>query len=101
MTNVVNTVSASTLEKCKALLEEIVPQIQVPQIPRESPPRPARTGSDAIQNEHRRLFGFQYRGGGRGWYNPFSRGRDRADGGARGALAPPPPPHFFARIKIN
>ena len=38
MTNVVNTVSASTLEKCKALLEEIVPQIQVTQIPRESPP---------------------------------------------------------------
>ena len=25
--------------------------------------------------------------------------RDRAEGGAGGALAPPP--HFFARIKIN
>ena len=54
-----------------------MPQIQVPQIPRELPPRPAKTGSYAIQNEHWRLFGFQYRSGGRGRYNPFSRGGPR------------------------
>ena len=83
--NVVNTTSASTLEKSKALLEEIVTELNSSASNSSTSnsegivPRPARTGSDAIQNEHRRLFGFQYRGGSRGRYNPFSRGRDRAD----------------------
>ena len=77
MANTANT-SASTLEKCKALLQEVVTELN------SSSPTPAVTCtgsgsqlSDSIHNKHRRLFGFQYRGGGCGRYNPFSRGGPR------------------------
>ena len=77
MVNTANT-SASTLEKCKALLQEVVTELN------SSSPTPAVTCtgsgsqlSDSIHNKHQRLFGFQYRGGGHGRYNPFSRGGPR------------------------
>ena len=81
MANAENTASASasTLQKCKALLEEVVTELNS-SASNSSTSRPARTATrtaDAIQNEHRRLFGFQYRGGGRGRYNPFSKGGPR------------------------
>ena len=84
MANAENTASASasTLQKCKALLKEVVTELNSSASNSSTSnseaitPRPART-ADAIQNEHRRLFGFQYRGGGRGRYNPFSRGGPR------------------------
>ena len=76
MANAANTL-ASTLEKCKALLQEVVPELNSSSSNSEaSTSTPAVTGtgsglqlSDSIHNEHRRLFGFQYRGG----YNLFSR----------------------------
>ena len=75
MANVGNTAPASTLEKCKALLQEVVTELNSSGSNSEGiAPRP---GSESIHNEHRRLFGFQYRGGGRGRYNPFSRGGPR------------------------
>ena len=84
MANTANT-SASTLEKCKALLQEVVTELNSSSSNSEaSAPTPAVTCtgsgsqlSDSIHNEHRRLFGFQYRGSGRGRYNPFSRGGPR------------------------
>ena len=75
MANVGNTAPASTLEKCKALLQEVVTELNSSGSNSEGiAPRP---GSESIHNELRRLFGFQYRGGGRGRYNPFSRGGPR------------------------
>ena len=69
----VNTGSASTLEKCKTLLQEVVTELKSSASNSEGiAPRP-----ESIHNEHRRLFGFQYRGGGRGRYNPLSRGGPR------------------------
>ena len=72
MANVGNTAPASTLEKCNALLQEVVTELNSSGSNSEgSAPRP---GSESIHNKHQHLFGFQYRGGGRGRYNPFSRG---------------------------
>ena len=72
MANVANT-PASNLEKCKALLQEVVTEFNSSSSNSEaSASTPAVTGtggglqlSDSIHNEHRRVFGFQYRGGGR------------------------------------
>ena len=77
--------SASTLEKCKALLQEVVTELNSSSSNSEArASTSAATGtgsglqlSDSIHNEHRRVFGFQYRGGGRGRCNPFSRGGPR------------------------
>ena len=84
MANAANT-SASTLEKCKALLQEVVTELNSSSSNSESrASTSAVTGtgsgwqlSDSIHNEHRRLFGFQYRDGGRGRCNPFGRGGPR------------------------
>ena len=84
MVNAANT-SVSTLEKCKALLQEVVTELNSSSSNSEAiAPRPAVTCtaassqvSDSIHNEHWRLFGFQYRGGGCGRYNPFSKGGTR------------------------
>ena len=70
MVNMVNTASASTLEKCKALLQEAVTELNSSASNSEEiAPRPAGTGSDSIHNKHQRLFRIQYRGGGHGQYN--------------------------------
>ena len=72
MANVVNI--ASRLEKCKALLQEVVTELNSSASNSEGiAPRPAGAASDSIHNEQRRLFGFQYRGGGRGRYNNCPR----------------------------
>lgn len=78
MEDSVNTTSESTLEKCKALLQEVVTELNSsPSNSEGIAPRPAVASTDSTHNEHRRLFGFQYSGGGRGRYNPFSRGGPR------------------------
>ena len=70
MVNMVNTASASTLEKCKALLQEAVTELNSSASNSGNcPPRPAGTGSDSIHNRHWRLFRIQYRGSGHGQYN--------------------------------
>lgn len=73
MANVANT-SAGTLEKYKALLQDVVTELNSSSSnseARASTSAVTGTGSglqlsDSIHNEYRRLFGFQYRGGGRG-----------------------------------
>ena len=66
MAKVVNAASTSTLEKCKALLQEVVTELNSSASYSEGiVPRPAGTGSDSIHNEHRRLPGSLYRGGDR------------------------------------
>ena len=64
----VNTASASTLEKCKALLQEVLTELTDSSASNSEgiAPRPVGAGSESIHNEHRRLFGFQYRGPVRG-----------------------------------
>ena len=55
----VNTASASTLEKCKALLQEVVTELNSSASNSEGiAPRPVGAGSESTHNEHRRLFGF-------------------------------------------
>ena len=77
MANVGNTAPANTLEKCKALLQEVVTELNSSGSNSEGiTPRPG-SESNGIHNEHRRLFGFQYCGGGRGRYHPSSRGGPR------------------------
>ena len=81
MANAANT-SVSTLQKRKALLQEVVTELNSSSSNSKAvAPRRAVTCrgagsqvSDSIHNEHQRLFGFQYHGGGRGRYNPFSTG---------------------------
>ena len=98
MANAANT-SASTLEKCKALLQEIVTELNSSSSNSEaSASTPAVTSkgsglqlSASIHNEHRCLIGFHYRGGGRGRYNPLNRGGPRPLKASKAKQQPFPP----------